>query len=237
MKYETLDWDTNFFGVKIARIIPTTLDEKELSEILSLLRKNEVQLVYWTSKLKMKEHLINKLGGFLVDTKTTFTIAFRSLDFDKNISTSAIEPFIDSMSINDLECLAIQSGKYSRFFIDPNISHDKFEDLYKIWINRSLQKEIASEVLLIRHFEKIIGMVTLVEEKGRGDIGIIAVDINYRANHYGEKLVRAAQRWFLENGFEYGQVVTQQQNTPACNLYKKCGYKIEKVDFFYHFWL
>jgi dTDP-4-amino-4,6-dideoxy-D-galactose acyltransferase len=80
-------------------------------------------------------------------------------------------------------------------------------------------------------------MVTLDEENGRGNIGLIAVGRNYRGKEYGQKLVRASQRWFISHEYNHGQVVTQRQNLPACNLFSKCGYSIEKVEYFYHFWL
>jgi dTDP-4-amino-4,6-dideoxy-D-galactose acyltransferase len=237
MRYQILDWDSDFFGIRVGRIIRSQLEVEELSEILSELREMQVKLVYWPSDLEIEVDLAAKLGGFLADKKTTFAMDFHSINFDKNISTDTVESFTTSMSVNDLESLAIQSGEYSRFAIDPNLPKDKFVSLYKIWIDRSARKEIASEVLLIRDCEKFAGMVTLGEKNGRGDIGLIAVDSNYRGRKYGEKLVRAAQRWFSENGYEYGQVVTQGQNVPACNLYIKCGYSVEQVEYFYHFWL
>lgn len=141
------------------------------------------------------------------------------------------------MPIADLEALAIQSGPYSRFSVDPKLPEEKFIELYKIWINRSLKKEIADEVLVIREGENVVGMVTLGEKDGKGDIGLIAVERDRRGRKYGEALVRAAQCWFIRRGYEFGQAVTQGGNIPACSLYKKCGYSVEKVEYFYHFWL
>jgi dTDP-4-amino-4,6-dideoxy-D-galactose acyltransferase len=141
------------------------------------------------------------------------------------------------MPISDIEGLAIESGEYSRFSVDTNLPREKFVDLYKIWINRSLSKEIASEVLVIREEDRVVGMVTLDDKNGRGEIDLIAVNRNCRRKKYGEKLVRAAQHWFLANGFEFGEVVTQGANIPAIKLFKKCGYSIESIKYFYHFWL
>lgn len=237
MLSQILDWDSDFLGVKVARINQSHLDTQELSDILTELQQRRVRLVYWSSDRECENTMIKKFCGNLTDRKTTFAIDFCSQDFNKLLPNDIVEPFADSMSVADLEGLAIQSGEYSRFAVDPNLPKDKFVSLYKIWINRSLRKEIASEVLVIRDGDKIAGMVTLGEKNGRGDIGLIAVDSNFRGRKYGEKLVRAAQRWFVEHGYEYGQVVTQGQNMSACNLYHKCGYSIEKTEFFDHFWL
>jgi dTDP-4-amino-4,6-dideoxy-D-galactose acyltransferase len=53
----------------------------------------------------------------------------------------------------------------------------------------------------------------------------------------GLHLVCAAQAKFIEAGYRIGQVVTQLDNVAACRLYEKCGYHLEKLENFYHFWL
>ena len=80
-------------------------------------------------------------------------------------------------------------------------------------------------------------MVTLGNKNGKGDIGLLAVGADYRGRNYGRILVQAAQKWFLTNGYQEGQVITQGDNYPAYHLYEKCGYSVEKVEYFYHFWL
>jgi len=236
MQYQILDWDTDFFGVTVARITEPDLNEQELSEILSELKGKGVDLVYWPSSRKIEEVLVKQYGGILADKKTTFAIDLGSLNYEKCISTDIVEAFTQSMRISDIQDLAIQSGEYSRFVVDEKIPREKFVGLYNIWINRSLSKEIAEEVLVIRDGKRVVGMVTLGNKNGRGDIGLVAVDRNYRGKQYGQKLVHASQRWFIDSGYEFGQVVTQAANIPACNLYKKCGYSVEAVEYFYHFW-
>lgn len=236
MQYQMLDWDTNFFGMAVARITEPDLNEQELSDTLAELKAKGVALAYWPSIRECGKDAIKQFGGNLADNKTTFAMDFRALSFGEVVSTDIVESYTQSMPLKEIEDLAIQSGEYSRFAVDRNIPRDKFVALYSLWINRSLRKEIAEEVLVIREGERVVGLVTLGDKNGRGDIGLIAVDRNYRGKKYGEKLVRAAQRWFVKNGYEFGQVVTQGMNLPACNLYKKCGYSVENVEYFYHFW-
>jgi len=215
MQYQILDWDTDFFGVTVARINEPILNEIKLSDILLELKAEGVTLVYWPSSQKFEKEIVKRLGGILADNKTTFSMGFRSLNIEDCVSTDIVEVYNESMPIKDIEDLAIQSGEYSRFAVDQNIPLEKFVALYNIWIKRSLRKEIAEEVLVIREDKRVVGMVTLGNKNGRGDIGLIAVDRNYRGKQYGEKLVRAAQRWFVKHGYEFGQVVTQGMNTPC----------------------
>jgi ribosomal protein S18 acetylase RimI-like enzyme len=237
MQYQVLEWDSRFFGVKVARITPSQLNTRQLSDILSELRGQQVKLAYWSSKSEFDDSVVTGLSGKLVDKKTTLAIDFDSLIDGEFGSTPIVEPFADSMSVADLEGLAIQAGAYSRFAVDPRMENGKFVALYTTWIAKSLQKELASDVLVIREDGQVVGMVTVGEKNGRGDIGLLAVDSRCRGRGYGEKLVRAAQKWFVADGYRYGQVVTQGQNVPAVNLYMKCGYSVERIEYFYHFWL
>ena len=238
MKYKILDWDTSFFGIKIGEITEPLLNIQELNAVLHELRLKETKLVYWSSDKEIYSKQATALSCSLVDKKITLTMSFETIDFNKTVSVDIVERFTEPTPIHELESLAVLSGEHSRFFTDLNFPKDKARSLYKTWIRKSLQKEIASEVLLIRNYdESVVGMITLGEKNGIGDIGLISVDANFRGNSYGEKLVRASQRWFMENGYKHGQVVTQEINIPALNLYKKCGYSIEKIEYFYHIWI
>ena len=224
-------------GVSVAQITESIIQPQQLLEILFELKAKGARLVYWAAKQECKNNIVKKFGGTLVDHKTTFVANFKTVKYDTFNFPDIVEPYTTSMPMLDIEDLAIQSGKFSRFAVDQNIPQEKFMALYKIWIQHSLRKEIAEEILIIREGDRVVGMITLGNKNGRGDIGLVAVDENSRRKRYGEILVRAAQQWFLKNGYEFGQVVTQGMNIPACNLYKKCGYSVESVDFFYHFWL
>jgi dTDP-4-amino-4,6-dideoxy-D-galactose acyltransferase len=97
--------------------------------------------------------------------------------------------------------------------------------------------ELADAILITGDGSQPTGMVTVSAKEGHGEIGLIAVDAASRGKHCGEALVRAAQRWYEERGLKSAQVITQGDNLPACQLYRKCGYTIGRVEYFYHFWL
>lgn len=237
MHYHILEWDSDFFKMSIARIAASSLKKEQMKDVLVDLQNKGVKLVYWPAAAELEAGEARRLGGQLVDLKTTFVVDCRSVNLDTLPPAGLVEAYSPSMPVGDLEALAIQSGEYSRFAIDPQFPREKFIELYKIWIDNSLKKKIAKEVLVIREGERVIAMETLGEKNGRGDIGLIAVETAFRGRKYGETLVRSAQSWFIHNGYQYGQVVTQGKNRAACNLYRKCGFAIEKVEYYYHFWL
>ncbi|MCE9563780.1 MAG: GNAT family N-acetyltransferase [Planctomycetes bacterium] len=241
--YQILTWDSDFFGFTVARINSSHRDG-ELEHALSELRTQNVRLAYWSTAEALdqvdRDH-ITQLGGRFVDEKTTFHVDLQSDGAPAKqpvVMAPVVEKYREGMSREDLRALAIQSGEYSRFAVDPNIPRAKFEELYTIWMEKSLTKEMAEEVLMIRDpGNRVVAMTTVGKKGTRGDIGLVAVDINFRGRQYGELLVRHALNWFDIHKYRYVQVVTQGVNTAACRLYAKCGFAVEKKEHFYHFWL
>ncbi len=232
---EILDWDTNFFGFKVAKLNLEISKSTNLKEIIFQLDKKHVRLAYYSSLKRFPEqfNLISHVDIKLVDKKVTY--------MKKEIMKS---DYHDSITIYDKDYpesnmlnIAIQSGEYSRFNIDKEIGKDKYEELYKLWLINSVKKEIAKEVLVFSDNGEIRGLVTLGEKKGNADIGIIAVESTNRGKGIGKSLMYAAETWFVDNGYSSIQVVTQEDNLSACNLYRSCGYELEKVEYFYHFWI
>jgi dTDP-4-amino-4,6-dideoxy-D-galactose acyltransferase len=125
----------------------------------------------------------------------------------------------------------------SRFAKDINITDLQRGKIYKLWIANSVNGEIAKQVLVYRQQQQIIGMITLGEKNNRGDIGLLAISPSHRGQNIAMQLVQAAQAQFIKDGYQFSQVVTQLDNIPACRLYEKCGYRQEKIENFYHFWL
>ncbi|MEM7144558.1 MAG: GNAT family N-acetyltransferase [Verrucomicrobiota bacterium] len=237
MNYQPLEWDSEFFDLKVARIEDPDLETNELSKLLSKLRTEQFQLVYWPATRECETSIAEQFSGTLVDLKTTLCVNLQSLDATSATPADKIIPYQAHMDITQLRKLSIQAGEYSRFAVDSHFPREKFIALYEHWIDQCVDKIAASEVLVLPEDDKIAGMVTVGEKNGRGDIGLIAVDAQYRERGFGEALVRAAQNWSTEQGQKIGQVVTQGENTPAMNLYKRNGYAVESLTYYYHFWL
>lgn len=234
MTFRILEWDSKFFNLNVAQIPSSIVDQHELQKSLKALKEKKVDLAYWSAEKRLPLLATKKLNATLVDEKKTYGILLES---EPATPLSTITPYHSSFGISDLERLAIQSGVYSRFAVDPQIQKEQFEDLYKTWIRRSISKEIADEVFVVPQNNQIIGMITVGSKKDVGDIGLLAVDSHYRGNKYGEHLVMAAHHWLYFSGFRASQVVTQGNNIAACKLYEKCGYSVLNTHYFYHFWI
>ncbi len=239
MSFEILNWDSAFFGFKVAKILNPILTPDELTGILEELRAGNVSLVYWPSEDEAEKSRVaaEKCGGFLVDRKRTYVT-----NLSENLNTPSllfreVEFYGRNQVSADLQNLAIASGVFSRFNVDSHFPRELFRRLYHLWIEKSVQGVDAQRVLVYRSGGRIVGMATVGPQFDRASIGLIAVDPEFSGRGIGTALVYAAKSWAFQNHFSISQVITQAANEAACALYKKCGYNVEKKADFYHFWL
>ncbi len=238
--YRLLEWDSGFFGFGVARLTVPTADTAGMAGIIDMLRSRGVSLAYWATDPGDAGAQLAACsnGGWLADEKATYVIGLRALPPDGIPPPEAEISEYRSNEVDDaLYRLALQSGVHSRFRIDPRFPPGAFERLYREWMRRSVGGELARAVLVAGPAGRISGMLTVGEQGGRGDIGLVAVDQAARGRHVGTSLVRAALRWFVGNGYQSAQVVTQRANAHACRLYRACGFEIEQIRNVYHFWL
>lgn len=224
---ERLKWDSNFFGYEIGKINYQSFDNNSIKEILE--KSTDYKLVYVFVNEK-----INHPKFKLVDEKVTLSInVFNSKIQDSNITS------FDKLThdFDELKKLAIISGIYSRFKIDQNFSNNEFERLYTEWINQTVTSENTLDILVYLFEDKIVGFVTLlkVNEK-KADIGLLAVNESFRGKGIGSKLLIQAINLCFENGYDELNVVTQQQNLPALNLYQSNKFIISEKKNIYHIW-
>jgi len=239
--YSLLDWDSKFFGFNVAIIHHNNLPVSRLKELLITLKKKDVRLVYWpaASTIDLSMEQLKNLNGLLVDKKITFKIPLNRFKGSLCANAHLIERYNPSIPFTNLESLAIQCGEYSRYAVDPKIPKKKFIQLYSLWIEKSVTKQIADEVLILRKDTFIQALITLKKNKNSdtGKIGLLVVDKKYRGQGLGEQLIHSALQWFQTFNLKYVTVDTQGENSAACCFYQKCGFFVESVVNFYHFWI
>lgn len=224
-----LDWDSDFFGYKVGSIsIENVSDINEELEIDA-----EFKLVYLFSKEKLTVSLSKKYSARWVDTKVVL-----KRKVVPNSMLPAAFKIIPYYGEDDVEIfnLALESGIYSRFNVDPNFRNNEFERLYNEWIKKSLNNTISEIVYIAYINECVAGFITIGEKNGRADIGLIAVDKEFRGRNVGLSLIEMACQYAHVKGYEEIQVVTQGENTPAMKLYSKCGFIVDDTTFVYHIW-
>ena len=236
MNTEILKWDSDFFGFKTARILAPDLDEQHLTKALQYLRSRDTRLVYWASE-EQAAFDVHPLGGLLVDRKAVFETDLTQIAPLLKPPYAEVVNYTYAIPQQILADLALQAGEFSRFARDPQFPHERFMALYLEWMRKSLTGEMADAVMVALADEIPAGMVTLSVKNGMGNIGLIAVDASFRGRHLGMSLMAASRNWYLNHKLKRASVVTQADNQAACRLYQSCGYKMVRMEHFYHFWL
>jgi dTDP-4-amino-4,6-dideoxy-D-galactose acyltransferase len=204
---------------------------------LTQLWEDGTRLAYWGSDPRDvgSQTAATANQGLLVDKKTVFV---RELHGFVPCTPGRYETHSlpeDGWS-DVLARLALQIGQYSRFRQDYHFSPETWLRLYYAWMQNSINRTIADEVLVIRDSGLIVALVTVRARESIGEIGLLGVDESHRGVGLGRALVDAAMRWFLDRRLSSVRVVTQGGNLPACKLYEACGFVVDSVENFYHFW-
>lgn len=229
--FKRVAWDSHIFRYEVAEITVPNLSKTELRETLNRLAKNNVTLVYWIRDIPYEDLLEQ---GKIVDTKITYVYEFGEENY---VTNNSINSYIHKPLDNELLSLALQSGQYSRFNTDTNFRREEYERLYSTWIQRSLNGEIAKDVLVYQHNGKKLGLLTLDFKGNNSIIGLLAVDKEMRDRGIGQQLITEAFYQARKKSIQTISVTTQADNKPACNLYQKMGFKEREKKYVYHFWL
>lgn len=231
---ERLGWDSQFFGYPVGRIVFDKDGQYDLNELFRFLISEKIRLTYLfvnVNEIELNEDIVRK-GGILVDQKTLFSKTAEG----HNTNSDYIDEFEGTEIDESLIQLVLQAGLYSRFRLDPNFTKNEYERLYIEWLKKSLNKSIALKTFIVKKDTRIVGLTTLGKRFGYADIGLVAVDNNFRGQGIASDLINYADNTALVLGFKEIKVVTQLQNKGACRLYEKCNFQIENITNIYHYW-
>lgn len=225
-----LEWDSKFFDKNIAEFNISADDDLKNPK----LKNNPYDL------LVSKEHQDSQveIEGFVETFKET-KIVFSKL-LNENVSENSHEIFDTDYLPQEDEYffqLAYESGKHSRFLLDPHFGETKFRELYKLWVINSLNKTFAIKTFYTKE-DKLgaTGFVTVQQSGNIAKIGLIATHPLLQGKGIGRSLLQSAENYCLENGMTTMDIPTQEQNTGACNFYQKMGYAVQERIILKHFW-
>ena len=240
---EFLEWDTTNFGFKTGKIDleKAHWDISEINNIITSIslegKKQDYKLIYIFCDNKTfisKSCISDPYDLVLADTKVVYT---------KNVVNSTypnskeVTSYKDSHPCDQLIDLALTSGSFSRFKLDKHFTENIFINIYSKWIERSVNKEIADEVLIYQNKNDIIGMLTYKCSQEIATIGLIAVNSLYQGKQVGTKLLNKLESKLNKLGVKKINVATQYENKLACNFYEKYNFKINHLSNIYHLWL
>ncbi len=227
-KFTILPWDSEFFGFKTGKIEVSEYDPSEIQRTVESAFTEGAQLIYLIipDVLDRKEIFCDRL----IDQKVIFSKSIRVIADD----IPGIAVYDEESVSADLYEIALESGKYSRFKTDEKLPAGSYEKLYRKWIERSVNGELADKVFVYRENFSILGMITVKIKPGRGEIGLLGIHPGAQGKGIGSKLISAAENFVLSKNLSEMEVATQYGNSQACRFYEKNGYSVRIIFNYYH---
>ena len=229
-----LEWDSNFFSLRIARLNVTRLDQQTVTDALEWCKSNRIDCLYF---LADPDHaatpiLAEKNGFHLTDVRMTF---------EKPLGQSEAFPAQETVRLareEDLPALqeiARNTHHDTRFYVDGHFDRDKCDRLYATWIENSF-RGFAQAVLVADVANAPAAYLTCHLKCGESQIGLLGVGAQYQGRRLGTKLVQQFLSWSREQNAQRAIVVTQGRNLPAQRLYQRNGFATASLQLWYHRW-
>jgi dTDP-4-amino-4,6-dideoxy-D-galactose acyltransferase len=232
--FKELNWDTNFFGVKSARV--------EFEQELSISQwenfKNEIEAYEFVSILNYNS---NPLNAQLIGKETTAFLADVNIQFEKELEYVVYEyKRVDtqpSLTLNEqTQIKKMTEFKYSKFIEDPFLKKRNGSKVYKSWLSSAFID--SSKFFLLSRDEKnsINGYVLYSFKDDYCVIELISVGVDVRKSGVGTYLIKSLEDVVRNKKCNKIRVGTQVRNFEAINFYQRLGYKQIECNQVYHLW-
>lgn len=233
MTYETLRWDSEFFGFPIGRINEGGTAQ-QLARVLARADADGIRCLYDLVPVDDLPRLHEALRhGF-----EPYDIR---IEFERSLDAQATHPANEEIREADpsdedaLADLAAQTIEATRFALDPHFPRDRIPLLYAEWVKRGIQTRPARRVFVA---EPMAGFVVcgFGAAEAVGSIELIGVAARFERQGIGRLLMSQAHASMIEAGCDRARVVTQARNLRAQGLYQAVGYRTRAVAWWLHRW-
>jgi GNAT superfamily N-acetyltransferase len=231
---ELLEWDTEFWGVKVARVSAGSMTDASRAEIDAWCADNGISCLYFLTATDDPETTQAADRGGFIATDVRVTLR-KEMDGRRRDVPDGLIRMAHDGDLEALEAIARSSHGTTRFYHDPHFPDDRCGDLYAEWIRSAYDAGVV--VLVVDDESLAVAYVTCeVRESSTGYIGLIAVDEAKREQGLGKALAAAVHNWMLDAGVTHSAVVTQERNVAAVRLIEGAGYAVVARQIWFHKW-
>ena len=232
---EELPWDSEFFGVSIARAIRSDVDAAACDAMRRWCAARRIACLYFLCRDNdtATRRQLESAGFQSVGSRVTLERSLESGVATPIGSTRAAT----AGDIPRLRTIASASHRDSRFYVDGRFDPQRCDELYATWIEKSVRG--YAELVIVAERDGVpAGYVTLhmtpADRPAR--IGLIAVAAECRNQGVGRELLRGVLQAAAARGATAVSVVTAGTNTVALALYRSEGFRTTDVSLWYHRW-
>lgn len=236
-----LDWDSQHFGINIARVNGVEVDELSLARIFDWCREKKIDCLYFlVSADDPKSVRLVEDNGFRL-TEIRVYLERSLVDFDPSIYHPLKEDIVvreaKETDIPALQTIAKNSYNKSRFYFDSRFPEEKCQAYYQAWI-KNCYAGLTDVVLVAEAENEIQGFITdrIDKETGIGYIDLLGVREDVRKAGVGHTLGISAMNWLKINGAKSVIAVTQGRNIATQRLCQRDGLITRSCQLYYHKW-
>jgi len=228
-----LEWDSEFFQRRIARVNGSHVDRTRMREILQWCQEHSINCLYFLTEFDDSQtiNIAEDIAFRLVDVRLTFE--WLGQPISRALPSLIVRP-ARADDLVELENIASKVHRDSRFFFDPRFSNCA-ESLYRTWIARCM--EGYADVVFVGELDgRPVGYISCYREDADGGIGLFGVDPSVQGLGIGSVLVDHALNWHSKNGVQQVLVVTQGRNLASQRFYQRRGFVTRSVQLWFHKW-
>ncbi len=218
MTIKYLKWDSDFFNKRVGELF---IDNANFN-INSI---DNFDLLYLKSPIDVSINS-DRFRNTFIENKIVFSKNILGSKKDRNTEIKSVHDV--DFDLNELYELAFESGKFSRYKLDKNFGRKTFIKLYKIWIDNSVNKTFADDILVYKEHGKIHGLITYKVKEGFAKVGLFGINPKMQGNGIGTKLIDNLEYKLYNQGVAKISIPTQLINVKACSFYYKLGYEVKR---------
>jgi dTDP-4-amino-4,6-dideoxy-D-galactose acyltransferase len=237
LPFEVLPWDSDFFGVKIGRVIARNLTNDSFANLDSWSRDEDVECIYCLIDAddRVSIRTAESHGFGLVDLRVDLirppTI---SPSPPRTKDATSVRKAAET-DIDPLKRIARGAHRDSRFYFDERFDSSRVDELFETWIENSC-RGWADLVLVLDIVGIPSGYVTCHRDGEQARIGLFALAEAARGRGYASVLLAAAIDATRADGALELRVTTQGRNDAAQRMYQRAGFLTESTRLWYHWW-
>jgi len=233
------DWDTKFFGYKVANCSPKTAHDLYKTEDLAYAGnepKQKVKLLMVRCGVENMEVIDALICSkfILMETQVSYSFSF-SKNFPYPTTPIRVAVPDDLERLKEIAKVAFKDYG-GHFHNDRKIDSDKATDMYVEWIaNSCFGNKLADEVFVT---EDLNGFITVKKLNDTVGEGVLAC-VDKKAQHRGiyKDLILTAMIWGRDNGLKSMEMTTRVNNFAVQKVWQRIGWEIFEANHTFHKWL
>jgi dTDP-4-amino-4,6-dideoxy-D-galactose acyltransferase len=233
-----LEWDSQFFGFPIGRVLPDQLHAAALTRILDWAKAREIRCLYCLCDFGDYDAVrsLEQNGFHLVDIRLTFETTLRKPIQEKAAASDCLIRRLQPSDMPTLQDLAQTSHTDSRFFFDRRFPRAQCGALYRQWLHRDAADTATTLFVADLHGKPAGYLSCRLESADTATISLLGIGEQARGRSIGKQLICAALDHAFNQGRQRMEVVTQGRNIAAQRLYQGVGFRTAALQTWFHRW-